>query len=136
MHNTIWLLALRRQPLAKKPGSFMRIAIRDSPKARKKIRKNVDFIISNENNDPNNKTNDGNVIENDITPAAVTFRCAICTLSAISCSVFLPGFIFRSFSLKLHSFSYILRCLGMYSILNSWYSFETTFCFSVLVPSS
>src|SRR3989338_11139814 len=105
----------------------MRIAIKDIPKARKKIRKNVERTISNENKDPNNITNNGNRIENDITPEGVTFRCAICTLSVISCSVFLPGLIFMRFSLRLHSYSYILRCLGMYSLLNSWYSFETTF---------
>src|SRR3989344_9701485 len=105
MHNTIWLLAFRRQLLAKKSGSFMKIAIKDAPKARKKIRKNVDCIIINENKEPNNKTNDGNIIENEITPAAVTFRCAICTLSVISCPVFLRGFIFRIFSLRPQSFS-------------------------------
>src|SRR3989339_1393822 len=135
MHNTIWLLAFRRQLLATKLGSFIRITTIPNPKLRKKNRKNLD-LISNENKEPNNITNNGNRIENDITPAGVTFRCAICTLSVISCHAFLPGFIFRSFSLRLHSFSYILRCLGMYSSLNSWYSLDTIFRFSILVPSS
>src|SRR3989344_5009335 len=124
MHSTIWLDAFRRQLFAIYSGSFPKGFIREIPIIKKKIMKNLDWTNRKESNDPTNIITIGAKNEKEITPEGVMSRCDMLMFSSISGSLFLSGFIFSIFPLRLHNFSYIVMCLGIYSCLNSRYSLE------------
>src|SRR3989338_1517876 len=127
MHSTIWFDAFRRQLFAIYSGSFPKGFISEIPIIKKKIMKNTDCTSRKESNDPANMIAMGAKNEKETAPEGVMSRCDMLMFSSISGSFFLSGFIFSIFSLRLHNFSYIVRCCGIYSCLNSWYSLEVIF---------
>src|SRR3989344_7714090 len=115
MHSTIWFDAFRRQLFAIYSGSFPKGLIREIPIIKKKIMKNLDWTNRKEINDPSNIIAIGAKNEKEITPEGVMSRWDMLMFSSISFSFFLSGFILSIFSLRPHSFSYIVKCFGMYS---------------------
>src|SRR3989338_8950847 len=119
MHKTIWLLALRRQLLAKNSGTLPIGFIDITVPIKNKKTKNIESKIKNASNEPKIADTNGIKKEKETAPAGVIPRCVMFIASCKASAFFASGFILSSFSLKLHRFSYKVMCFGRNSALNS-----------------